>query len=72
MIAALVNYAHVGRKLKISSLDGLILGVKHRRRGRSVDIVFELETTLGAKTVVVSPRTEVTLLEPVLPREWRD
>lgn len=73
MIAGALNEAHVGRKVKISSLDGLILGVTHRLRGRrTVDIILDLETNRGQKRIVITPKTEVGLSYPVMPKHWND
>lgn len=73
MIAGALNEAHVGRKVKISSLDGLILGVTHRLRGRrTVDIILDLETNRGQKRIVITPKTEVGLSYSVMPKHWND
>lgn len=74
MIAALVNNSHTGRKLKISSIDGLIVDVQHRVRGKldprhrpNIDVHVYLDTSRGVRHYVFSPRCEVLLGYAVVP-----
>lgn len=78
MIAAVVNNSHIGRKLKISSLDGLIVDVRHSIRGQftdlrhkpNIDVHIKLETSRGVRHYVLSPRTEVAISYPVLDKHY--